>query len=40
VTIPGYAALYSVLINFLLAMCLSPIVDLLTRRRSATSAAR
>jgi SSS family solute:Na+ symporter len=39
VTIPGYAALYSVLINFLLAMCLSPIVDLLTRRR-ATSAAR
>ena len=39
VTIPGYAALYSVLINFLLAICLSPIVDLLTRR-SATSAAR
>ena len=31
VTIPGYAALYSVLINFLLAMCLSPIVDLLPR---------
>ena len=31
VTIPGYAALYSVLINFLLAMCLSPIVNLLPR---------
>jgi SSS family solute:Na+ symporter len=39
VTIPGYAALYSVLVNFLLAVGLNPIFELLARR-SAASAAR
>jgi SSS family solute:Na+ symporter len=39
VTIPGYAALYSVVINFLVAMLLSPLFDFVTGRR-ATSAAR
>ncbi|HSD91692.1 MAG TPA: sodium:solute symporter [Methyloceanibacter sp.] len=39
VTLPGYAALYSVLVNFILAIALSPLLDLLARR-SAASAAR
>ena len=39
VTLPGYAALYSVLINFLVAALLSPLLDLMARR-SAASAAR
>ncbi len=32
-TIPGYAALYSVLVNFLIAAALSPVLDRLVRRR-------
>jgi len=39
VTLPGYAALYSVLINFLVAAVLSPPLDLMARR-SAASATR
>ncbi len=39
VTIPGYAALYSVLLNFLIAVALTPVLDL-TGRRGAASAAR
>ena len=39
VTLPGYAALYSVVVNFLLAMLLSPLCDLMTRR-TATQSAR
>ncbi|HEU4498108.1 MAG TPA: sodium:solute symporter, partial [Sphingomicrobium sp.] len=39
VTLPGYAALYSVLLNFLIAIVLSPLFDLLARR-NASSAAR
>jgi len=31
-TIPGYAALYSVLVNFLIAAALSPVLDRVTRR--------
>jgi solute:Na+ symporter, SSS family len=31
--IPGYAALYSVLVNFLIAAALSPVLDRLVRRR-------
>ncbi len=38
VTIPGYAALYSVLVNFLLAACLTPILDFVTRRNAASAA--
>ncbi len=38
VTIPGYAALYSVAINLLLAVLLSPLFDLLARRTAAPSA--
>ena len=38
VTIPGYAALYSVLFNFLLVVVLTPVLDFVTRR-NATSAA-
>jgi solute:Na+ symporter, SSS family len=34
-TIPGYAALYSVLVNFLIAAALTPVLDRLTRRRGA-----
>ena len=37
VTIPGYAALYSVLVNFLLAACLTPIMDFVTRRNAAAA---
>jgi SSS family solute:Na+ symporter len=39
ITIPGYAALYSVVVNFLVAAALSPLFDLLARR-GATSTAR
>ena len=39
VTIPGYAALYSVLINFIVAAALTPILDLLSKR-GATPAAQ
>lgn len=39
VTLPGYAALYSVAINFLIAFALSPMLDYLTRR-SPVSASR
>lgn len=38
VTLPGYAALYSVLINFLVAAALSPLLDLLARRSVASTA--
>jgi SSS family solute:Na+ symporter len=36
--VPGYAALYSVGINFLVAAALSPLFDLVGRRRAATPA--
>ena len=39
ITIPGYAALYSVVINFLLAWALSPLLDMLSRK-GATPEAR
>ena len=39
VTIPGYAALYSVLVNFLLTAALTPVFGFMSRR-SAASAAR
>jgi SSS family solute:Na+ symporter len=39
VTIPGYAALYSVLVNFLLTAVLTPVFGFMARR-SAASAAR
>jgi len=35
VTLPGYAALYSVLVNFLVAAALSPVLDRLSRRGAA-----
>jgi SSS family solute:Na+ symporter len=38
VTLPGYAALYSVAINLLLAVLLSPLFDLITRRTATPSA--
>lgn len=38
VTLPGYAALYSVVINFLLAALLSPVFDLVARRNAAPAA--
>lgn len=38
VTLPGYAALYSVLVNFLVAMALSPVLDRLLRRSGAPAA--
>jgi SSS family solute:Na+ symporter len=38
VTLPGYAALYSVVINLLLAVALSPLCDLMARRTAAQSA--
>ena len=38
VTVPGYAALYSVLINFLVAVTLSPLFDLVSRRSTASTA--
>ena len=39
VTLPGYAALYSVVINFLLAAALSPPLDLMARRGVASTAS-
>jgi solute:Na+ symporter, SSS family len=38
VTVPGYAALYAVLVNFLVAVALSPLFDRLWRRRAAAAA--
>lgn len=38
VTVPGYAALYSVVINFLVAAVLSPLLDLMARRSAASTA--
>jgi SSS family solute:Na+ symporter len=38
VTVPGYAALYSVAINLLLAVLLSPLFDLVARRTASPSA--
>jgi SSS family solute:Na+ symporter len=38
VTLPGYAALYSVLINFLISAVLSPLLDVITRRGAASTA--
>jgi len=38
VTVPGYAALYSVLINFLVVVALSPLLDLIARRGTASAA--
>jgi hypothetical protein len=38
VTVPGYAALYSVLINFLVAIAFSPLFDLVARRNAASTA--
>jgi SSS family solute:Na+ symporter len=37
-TIPGYAALYSVVINFLVAVVLTPLFELAGRRRAASPA--
>ncbi len=39
VTVPGYAALYSVLINFLVVVALSPLLDLIARPRRALGRA-
>ena len=38
VTLPGYAALYSVGINVVIALTLSPVFDFLARRRRTASA--
>jgi SSS family solute:Na+ symporter len=38
ITIPGYAALYSVVVNFIVAAALSPLFDLLARRGAASTA--
>jgi SSS family solute:Na+ symporter len=35
VSVPGYAALYSVLVNFLVAAALTPVLDRLSRRAGA-----
>jgi SSS family solute:Na+ symporter len=37
-TVPGYAALYSVLANFLVAAALAPVFELLARRRAVSPA--
>ena len=37
VTVPGYAALYSVLINFLIALALTPIFDRMARTTGSTA---
>jgi SSS family solute:Na+ symporter len=37
ITIPGYAALYSVVVNFIVAAALSPLFDLLARRGAAST---
>ena len=39
VTVPGYAALYSVLINFLVVAALSPLLDLIARPRRGVGRA-
>jgi hypothetical protein len=38
--VPGYAALYSVLINFLICAALSPLLDLIARRGAASTSRR
>ena len=38
VTLPGYAALYSVVINFVVAALLSPVFDLMARKSAAPAA--
>jgi SSS family solute:Na+ symporter len=38
VTVPGYAALYSVLINFVVSAALSPLLDVIARRGAASTA--
>jgi SSS family solute:Na+ symporter len=38
VTLPVYAAVYSVLINFIVAVTLAPLFGLLARRSAATTA--
>jgi solute:Na+ symporter, SSS family len=38
VTVPGYAALYSVLINLLVSVALSPLIDVIARRGTASTA--
>jgi SSS family solute:Na+ symporter len=40
VTVPGYAALYSVLINLLICAALSPLLDLIARRGAASTSRR
>jgi len=40
VTVPGYAALYSVAINFLVAALLTPLCDLAVRRGAASGRDR
>ena len=37
-TVPGYAALYSVLVNSLVAVALAPVFELLARRRAVCPA--
>jgi SSS family solute:Na+ symporter len=37
-TVPGYAALYSLIINFLVVVVLTPLFDLMGRRRVASPA--
>jgi SSS family solute:Na+ symporter len=39
-TVPGYAALYSVLINLLICAALSPLLDLIARRGAASTSRR
>ena len=39
VTVPGYAALYSVAINVLVVLLLTPLFDLVTKRRERLGAA-
>ena len=38
ITIPGYAALYSVLLNFLIAVALTPVLELMGQRGAAPAA--
>jgi SSS family solute:Na+ symporter len=40
IVVPGYAALYSVIVNFLLAAALSPLFELVGRRKAAFPAQR
>jgi SSS family solute:Na+ symporter len=37
ITVPGYAAVYSVLINVLVAVLLTPLLDLVARRGAAVA---